>query len=350
MVTRAAVPLVLALCACALAQGCAPSPPAPRDQIRFAHGPHLLAGVQCTECHAVLALDAPVAMPSEAQCKSCHEKSGEAACGRCHSRPDAAATYAPRRGHIRFDHALHAEQGLDACVDCHGRGVAQASAAAFEPKLPPMQTCTDSCHASAMKDLACGLCHTDLHRYGKDALRLVRHRPGFLHEHGARARSDDGLCAQCHEPTFCSECHTALPSLPMELLHDSEIGRELIHAADFRARHATEARIEQASCLRCHGVSFCDDCHRDTGIGGGVGGASPHPPGWLDAMSPRGHAREARRNILSCAGCHDADAERTCVPCHRVGSLARNPHPPGFGSGFDPSTQGVCRVCHAGQP
>lgn len=342
------------VCSLLLACACSPSPPRAHDSIRFEHGPHLKAGVQCTECHAVLTnsaastLRGQVALPREAQCKGCHDGPQDSQCRYCHSHPESAGSYRLSRSHLVFDHQLHAEHGLQSCVRCHGTDAHDASVASFEPRTPEMATCTDSCHASEMRELACAKCHRDLHRYGKDALELVRHGPGFLDTHGTLARADDALCASCHEPTFCSECHTGSPAFPMELLHAGEIGRQLIHAADFRARHAAEARLDQASCMHCHGVEFCDGCHRVAGVGGSVGGLSPHPPGWLDALSPRGHAREARRNILSCAGCHNADAERTCVPCHRVGSLARNPHPPGFGAGFDPETQGVCRVCHAG--
>jgi hypothetical protein len=123
-----------------------------------------------------------------------------------------------------------------------------------------------------------------------------------------------------------------------------------VHAGDFRARHAAEARLEQDACMRCHGPSLCDGCHDEMGVGGGVGADSPHPPGWLDPFSSQGHARAARREILTCAGCHDSDAEQTCVPCHRVGSVAGNPHPPGFGLDLDPLRHGICRVCHEGGP
>lgn len=352
----------LSLAGALLLASCAREPPAARDAIVFVHGPHLKAGVQCTKCHA-LSPDAAArgeggnaggaaqrpGLPSEAQCRACHEGPEQGACRYCHSHPEAAATYADREHHIHFDHAARVPQHRDECVRCHGLGQSDKSVLAFEPSVPPMRRCTESCHAQDMPALRCGLCHSDLHRYERREIELIRHPPGFLHRHGAQARLDDALCGQCHEPTFCSDCHTASPNLPLDVLKGSAMGREFIHAADFRARHASEARVDQATCLRCHGVDFCDGCHRDTGIGGGVGRGSPHPPGWLDPLSPRGHAREARRDILTCAGCHDSDAERTCVPCHRVGSIAGNPHPPGFGSGFDRDEQGVCRVCHAGQ-
>ena len=58
----------------------------------------------------------------------------------------------------------------------------------------------------------------------------------------------------------------------------------------------------------------------------------------------------ARRDLLTCVGCHESDATRTCVPCHRVGAGAGNPHPPGFSAGLDPQRHGVCLACHGAGP
>ncbi len=359
---------------------CGQTPPRAHDAIKFSHGPHLRTGAQCTSCHDVIkplgaaasaagipltdggtaaasdesaggsALRKDGKLPSEAKCKQCHQKPEEQRCGFCHTHPEAPASYADVGRGMHYDHQAHAARNQYVCMRCHGLNASDKSVTRFEPRLPPMSTCTQSCHAEDLAALRCAKCHTDLHRYPRSDMRLVRHPPGFLHQHGTRARASDALCGQCHEPSFCSDCHTASPNISAELMAPMDVTREFIHAADFRARHASEARLEQATCLRCHGPSFCDGCHRASGVGGGVGQGSPHPPGWLDPLSPRGHAREARRNILTCAACHESDAERVCVPCHRVGSIAGNPHPPGFGAGIDPNQRGVCRVCHTRSP
>ncbi|HEX7477451.1 MAG TPA: hypothetical protein VF331_06570 [Polyangiales bacterium] len=368
----------------ALLAGCTQhTPPRAHDTIKFSHGTHLRQGTQCTHCHAVIRPSGVLApgiapadatpqtadealaamplrvqggapknpkMPTEAQCRQCHTKPEEQRCGFCHTHPEAADTFASEGHGLHFDHQAHSGRHADVCMRCHGVDLSQSSVSSFEPRIPPMRSCTQTCHAEDLSALHCSRCHTDLHRYPKPDMRVVRHPPGFLHQHGARARASDGLCSQCHEPTFCSDCHTASPNVSADLLAPMDVTRQFIHSADFRARHPSEARLDQATCLRCHGPSFCDGCHRETGVGGGVGQSSPHPPGWLDPLSPRGHAREARRNILTCAACHESDAERLCVPCHRVGSIAGNPHPAGFGVGIDPNQRGVCRVCHTRSP
>lgn len=363
--------------ALALVLGACSRPAPPRDHIVFDHGPHLSRGAGCSDCHAgALASDgtiggapapAPEAgtadavpadwtrvphpsadarplLPTEAACRACHDDSASDTCERCHTQPTAPGPYDPPETDIVFDHARHDAPGEGQCVRCHA-GDAR-TALGFEPGRPTMATCTTSCHQEDMRALRCAPCHTDLHRYRIDDVALLDHGPGFLRSHGVSARADSSLCTQCHEPTFCEDCHLSAPGMPLEVIEPTAVYRDFVHRGDFLSRHGVEVDLERGTCARCHGVSFCDDCHRVSGVGGGVAPGSPHPPGWLDPLSAFGHARAARRDLLSCVSCHEADAETTCVPCHRVGGVAGNPHPPGFGGGMDPLVSGVCRACH----
>lgn len=338
--------------------------PQPHDQIVFRHGPHLQEGISCVRCHGAAApteppddaVDAEIhrthpaaserpLLPADADCRSCHDDPVRDRCSRCHTEPQRAGTYAEPTDDIRFDHAEHPLAEGGRCVVCH-RGP-MGSVAAFEPTRPPMRTCTASCHQEEMRELACVRCHTNLHGYGIADVSIVDHGPGFLRRHGARARADGALCTQCHEPTFCEDCHLTAQGAPLEVFEPTLQYRDFVHRGDFLARHSTEVGLERGTCVRCHGVSFCDGCHQASGVGGSVAPGSPHPAGWLDPLSPFGHARAARRDLLACVSCHESDAEQTCTPCHRVGGVAGNPHPPGFGAGLDPLTHAVCRACHA---
>lgn len=359
---RATITASIALLAAA---SCTP-PPAP-DRILFEHGPHIARGAGCADCHASVGEGAPAPdagaaasvggvphphagdrplLPTEVQCRTCHDDETRDRCAYCHTRPDAPGTYAASEDDINFDHARHdrADVNIGLCVRCHAGGGRTAST--FDLSMPPMATCTDSCHADDMRELRCAPCHSDLHRYAIDRVALLDHGPGFLRRHGVSARADSSLCTQCHDPTFCEDCHLTAPGMPLEVLEPRAVYRDFVHRGDFFSRHAVEVGLERGTCVRCHGTPFCDDCHRVSGVGGGVAPGSPHPPGWLDPTSPVGHARAARRDLLGCVSCHEADAETTCVPCHRVGSVARSPHPPGFGAGMDPLATGVCRACH----
>lgn len=349
--------LLLALGCLALALGCNRGTVMQPDRIRFSHGPHLRAGNRCLDCHDGVIAPAgagagtrAAALPSEARCRSCHTRPEQQRCGFCHTEPRAPGTWAPRHRELVFRHDTHVARARGGCVGCHGAGASDDEAAGFEPGIPAMATCTDSCHAADMRQMACSKCHTSLRRYTVEQLAVVRHGEGFARRHGTAARASGGLCGQCHEPTFCVRCHSAAPGPPLADLEPLANTRDFVHRGDFMARHADEARLQQGTCTRCHGVDFCDGCHQASGVGGRVGPGAAHPPGWLDPLSPRGHARAARRNILACASCHESDATQVCVPCHREGGGAGNPHPPGFAAGFDRRSHGVCVACHPVAP
>jgi hypothetical protein len=61
------------------------------------------------------------------------------------------------------------------------------------------------------------------------------------------------------------------------------------------------------------------------------------------------HGRAARRDIASCAACHDQGAASNCVRCHKVGAFGGSPHPPGWRSS-QPTTAESCAICHRGAP
>ena len=329
------------------------------DTIVFAHGPHLVKGASCLTCHkAAVAREGSAELerprphlPREAECKRCHTSPEQQACAYCHERPREAASYPPRDTELVFAHSTHVERANGLCIRCHVSTDRRATLSTFEPRgVPPMETCTGVCHSRDMDRMACSKCHTDLQRYGVAQLSSVSHTPGFVRTHGAEVRNDAATCGQCHEPTHCAECHQPSAGLPLEQLVPMKVARDLVHRADFFSRHGMEAQTLQGTCTRCHGIGFCDGCHRASGVGGSVGPESRHEPGWLDPSSPRGHAAVARRDIVQCAACHESDAEQLCVSCHRVGGPALSPHPPGFGRDMDPMSHGLCRSCHLGGP
>jgi hypothetical protein len=326
---------------------------APRDHVRFHHGPHLASGLSCTSCHPSRARSSQdrhdIAMPPERQCRACHVRAEQQQCAYCHTAPATPGTYDRTNRELFFSHATHVARVEGNCVACHQSDETHASAR-FEPAIQDMASCANRCHANEMRAMNCALCHASLERYDVESITLVHHGPGFARHHGVEARAMGATCVQCHEPTFCARCHAAAPGIAIVDLDPIDVTRDFVHRGDFMSRHGDEARFTTATCTRCHGVDFCDGCHRASGVGGGVGPGSTHPPGWLDPASPNGHAREARRNILACASCHESDAAQICTPCHRVGGIAPSPHPPGFRAGIDAMQHAVCLVCHGGSP
>lgn len=332
-----------------------------RDEIIFEHGPHLVAGQGCIDCHPRAALtreelaqsgesagQQQALLPTQASCTTCHNEGEQARCAFCHTVPRHPETYAEMEADIVFDHANHEEAQRGHCMSCHGPSGAGESTQirTFVPTRPPMSRCTDSCHADDLAELRCEMCHTDLHRYDVVQVASLGHSPGWVSRHGPIAGADMATCTRCHEPTFCEECHQTAQGAPNEDFSPLLAHRDFVHRGDFFSRHSVEVGLERGTCARCHGIQFCDGCHQASGVGGSVAPGSPHPPGWLDPFSAFGHAAAARRDLLACASCHESDAEQTCVPCHRVGGIASSPHPPGFGTGMDANRHAVCRVCH----
>jgi hypothetical protein len=154
-------------------------------------------------------------------------------------------------------------------------------------------------------------------------------------------------CQTCHEQTECVDCHDASQNLSIERRRPDAVERSFVHRGDFLSRHAIEASSDPRRCVTCHEPESCDACHAQRGVSASAeGGRSPHPVGWLgDPASPSFHGRAARRDIYSCASCHDRGPATNCIECHRVGAHGGTPHPPGFRS-QEPLSAVPCRYCH----
>lgn len=321
-----------------------------RADPRFPHGVHL-SGVACGEegqpacldcnsCHAVSRQDRAHKLPESALCAGCHR-------GDAHEvRAVLAATPARASGTIHFDHDQHlgmqAIQGQ--CVVCHA-GVVQSGGSA----MPPMSQCF-SCHEHEQQWNAgqCAPCHDrpDLERTLPKT--FLRHDEGFVRHHGPLAQQEERLCRSCHSESQCADCHDLSQDMPVERRRPERLDRSFVHRADFMVRHAIEAESQPARCVRCHTVETCDSCHVARGVSGNrAAGRNPHPPGWVgtNASSKSFHGREARRDVLACASCHDQGPATNCIRCHKVGGFGGNPHPSGWRSSRGESAE-MCRYCH----
>jgi hypothetical protein len=81
-------------------------------------------------------------------------------------------------------------------------------------------------------------------------------------------------------------------------------------------------------------------------------------PNWVTPATPGTrplHAPAAKRDISSCAGCHDGAGSNSCVGCHQVGGIAsqnpgaspNGPHPSSFVRKHrGESKDGMCAACH----
>lgn len=316
---------------------------------RFPHEKHLARGdcggpgqkecLRCNGCHSPSQVDRPHKLPEAAVCDRCHEDD--------RAKVHQVLALVPERpaGDIHFDHARHLKMNEigGQCVPCHA-GVVEGGS-----RLPPMSECF-SCHQHEEQWQAgkCAPCHERKDLEKSLPRTFLQHAGDFARHHGDLAVKDAQLCKSCHEQTDCDDCHDVTQNMSVERRRPEAVDRSFVHRGDFLTRHAIEAQSEPSRCLRCHEPSTCDACHVERGVSGNrLNARNPHPAGWV-GNDPAGrslHGREARRDILLCAGCHEEGPATNCIRCHRVGGYGGNPHPGGWRSARSTSEE-MCRYCH----
>jgi hypothetical protein len=319
---------------------------------RFPHKAHL-AGMDCggpgqpnclscASCHALSDAEEAHRMPAQSLCDSCHT-------GTAHLEKVAVPGPPPRPyGVIAIDHdqhlALPSIQGQ--CVPCHA-GVIDVRS----PAMPPMSQCF-GCHEHQEQWTKgeCAPCHQERDLVRTLPVSFLKHDAGFMRNHGGVVgqKQQALLCQSCHTQADCQACHDVSQGLTIEQRRPERIETRQVHRGDFMVRHAIEARSEPALCASCHTPQSCDSCHAMRGVSANIANPrNPHPPGWVgtNTQSSDFHGPAARRDILSCAGCHEAGPATNCIRCHTVGAYGGNPHPQGWKSSRGQDTQ-MCRYCH----
>jgi hypothetical protein len=330
------------------------------DSIRFPETAHAEVMGDCEACHEGVAghqVDSQTRSELEAACLRCHAERKHD-CGWCHADVASAGVFPEKDRFLTFSHEKHLVRTHGDCSTCHpgAHGLAvEAAGAPREVAMPGHSQCF-SCHP--MQDfydrLECGNCHRALARFGLAPYERFTHEVDFArrgHAELLRSGGNAAVCSQCHEAKFCDQCHFESSGLTPPEREPAHVAREFIHRGDYVFRHPWDARADPASCLRCHGRDYCEDCHDSRGISelGALkrtDGYQFHGPGVLFSGSPDFHGTAARRDILSCAVCHAEGASGNCVGCHAVGAFGGNPHPPGFRSRLDKHGAPVCRLCH----
>jgi hypothetical protein len=351
---------LLVLAAAALLGACAGSdskPTARKDPpYVFPHTPHIEGDVDCKVCHGAILKNARlearvrhVALPKKNQdpCNGCHDDKEFKA-----KTTKMVIPARTREFEVRMNHAAHLAKSGVKCQQCHQ---APPEAGQTRPSRISMSVCT-SCHKHQLDyaQARCTPCHVDLKPYDKP-VETFRHQGDFLKLHGDQARPTAESCAQCHDQTFCADCHsgTAAPAR-QAILFPEEVQRDFIHRGDYQSRHQVEAGANPASCRKCHGSQFCNECHtlRNFAERSSVQPTNPHPASWGIKGSGDFHGFAARKNIVLCAGCHDNGADAVCVRCHSAkvvgpNGVFNNPHPSSWKrKASDEAKTPMCLVCH----
>ena len=153
---------------------------------------------------------------------------------------------------------------------------------------------------------------------------MDNHGAFFVTGHRLLAIKAPGNCAECHQQSFCLDCHVGgglEPDLQKSLSWRGEYMPKT-HRGDFIAIHPIKATDNPRNCYRCHPTSFCSDCHSQT-IQQNRNRMSikPHRPIFVSSGVPdpiwvSDHSASARRNLQSCQGCHPQKADCTNFACH----------------------------------
>jgi hypothetical protein len=340
--------------ACAGRRAPRPPDPPPADRIIIPHKEHAEADVNCIACHEGVydeeaLATVPEAKPSEDTCLQCHKEQKESGnCGFCHTDVKHAAKPVLRAPPVTMSHAKHIERVKEDCTKCHKSLPNPLIDATVAVKMSDCLSCHE--HGEQYAVTQCKGCHENLAAYALKPVSDFSHQGNYIEHHAGDARSSAEQCAQCHDQTFCSDCHAKTVATRIEAKFPEKVAAQFIHSNDFLARHSIEQAADSASCQRCHGRSFCDSCHQAQHLTTlALNPRDPHPVGWSLPGSANFHGQEARRDIGSCAACHDQGAQSNCVTCHKVGGIGGNPHPASWLGRHDQkeiANNGMCRICH----
>jgi hypothetical protein len=156
------------------------------------------------------------------------------------------------------------------------------------------------------------------------------HGAFFMNEHRLLAQKASSNCADCHQQSFCLDCHNG-GNIETDLRKSlSRRGESMpkTHRSDFISIHPVKAADNLQTCNRCHEPKFCSDCHTRQIQRNRPGmsiqrfdARSNHipvfdSPGVLNAGWVSYHSGQARRNLQSCQGCHPQKADCTNFLCH----------------------------------
>ena len=245
-------------------------------------------------------------------------------------------------------------------------------------------TSCDTCHLADAQSIVptttvCLDCHDKDEVAEIDLKQSKTHGPVWALNHRAEAKGSAIDCASCHAQEYCLECHKSGFADEM-----GEFGNNMVnvHRDDFMVSHPIPARTDQNLCSSCHETRFCSDCHDDWRFKTGDIGSPSHRRSFglgfddsnidsihqgidssqcdschlQSSVAPDfhswsiGHAREARKSLITCQACHpDGDV---CLRCHSAkgGAGGFNPHPKDwsdFQKRLDRASNGrTCRKCH----
>ncbi|MDR3626479.1 MAG: cytochrome c3 family protein [Ignavibacteriaceae bacterium] len=359
--------------------------------IKFSHKLHKDA-TDCESCHAAVKTSKSLSdrlLPNHDNCKDCHDVNDEKTCKTCHF-DNVNEPLIQNKSELIFNHSSHINQQKLKCETCH-KGVNDVEYAEDAPQaLPSMETCY-TCHnngtatsgkssgdTTKVKITASNACET-CHISTADLKPQSHKSSSFIKSHKFAAREFNANCIMCHDNASCQECHTSTtmitgqntskdfyrpytPSNSGTGAQQQQINR--VHNLNYVYTHGIDAKGKTSECQSCHETeSFCVSCHQGKEGDYSMGGVAPYSHLRTTFMvlgvgSGGGdHATLARRDIESCASCHDVQGgDPICISCHTDPDGIKGTNPKTHPSNYMRDTHGdwhdsqgsVCFNCHTG--
>ena len=339
--------------------------------IKFSHKLHLEEmGADCDVCHeaareSTTATD--LLLPEMDTCGDCHDVEAEDECLKCHIDEDRMEAYESPNREVIFNHLVHIEQGLG-CQNCHKN--LEQSERPTTATLPTMAQCLN-CHNDIKASRTCETCHSQ-----PEALYPETHRRAdWVKEHKrvVKVSGPEDTCLNCHTLNDCQSCHaeTALQTTKTGFIRPLTESRptfrgakpqvnQRVHELNYLFIHSIDFRSKRSDCFTCHQQqSFCSDCHRknqDAGFSSPVPVTHKSPDFTRLGVGSGGglHATLAKKDIESCAACHDLEAaDPNCILCHvdRTPGVGNDPktHPKSFRNDegdWHHDSSSLCFQCH----
>ena len=309
----------------------------------FKHAEHK-EDLTCASCHEGIVSDKGIfkMYPPQTLCGKCHEGIGEQGYVIVPPKPGGPAEYGKAKRTVNFLHSDHKDV-MDDCELCH-QDIDKKPHAAGSHKI------CGQCHEADIKNMLCAKCHREMAFAGLNKLTSYTHAANFLKEHSDYATRSVRTCTQCHTEAYCNDCHSRKSGrLKPSVKYPEAVRANFIHRGDYLTKHRIEARTDQTGCIKCHARKDCQACHDRYKVSARSDTLHyGHPKGWLSKGSKDFHGDEARRNIISCASCHENNGPGNCISCHKA-SLGVNPHPPGWSDRVRTQSKSdrMCANCHS---
>lgn len=343
-------------------------------RIKFSHKVHKEL-TDCQSCHTGAAASVSLKdkmLPTKAECKACHDVEDKEKCGTCHY-DNVYVPLVQTKSALKFNHSQHVGKLNKKCDDCHkGLGDVEYSKQA-KWLIPPMESCY-ACHNNkSVASNECKVCHV-----GTANLLPKNHQVvDFKRSHKFLAKEAKANCQMCHDNNSCEACHSASgkmidantgtsfykPYAPSDFV-DGQKQQFVTRAHDlnYRFTHGIDAKTGALECKTCHqNETFCVTCHQNKSGDYSMSGVVPYShikPNFTTFGVGSGggeHAKYAKRDIESCASCHDTQGgDANCITCHVDADGIKGTNPRTHKSGFEKDNHGewhtdmgaTCYSCH----